>query len=133
MLILSTENENLLSLPQSCGVAHSYARNISIVVNEAPLSCLEIQAKNMVVDLISVLIEASKRIDLVVANISHRGTNEARRPLTDSTDDLWFVTVVAPTPIADWTCGHKVGLVGGGNGGGSSIGGIRKLWSGIHV
>lgn len=48
--------------------------------------------------LVCILIEPSKGVDLVIANICHRGIDEASRPLSDCGDDLghvWLMVALA--------------------------------------
>jgi hypothetical protein len=61
---------------------HSDSWDVAIIINQAPLVTDHIQLQNMVVNLISVLVESSKGIDLVIAAESDRGVYETRRPLT---------------------------------------------------
>jgi Fe-S cluster assembly scaffold protein SufB len=77
MLVLSSEDEKFAALPEACGVPHSYARNIPVVVDQIPLSCDEVQTKHVVVYFVSVLVEASKGVYLIIANICHRRIDEA--------------------------------------------------------
>lgn len=50
-------------------MAHSNARNITIVVDQVPLSRFEVETKYMVVDLVRVLVEAPECVYLGVAYI----------------------------------------------------------------
>ena len=53
----------------------------------------QVKAEHVVIDLISVVIEAPKDIDLIVPAICHRGVDEACRPLTQGADDTWSVSL----------------------------------------
>jgi len=52
-------------------LTHTDARNVTIVVNQRPLVANQIKAQDMVVDLIGVLVEAAKGVNLVVAAVCY--------------------------------------------------------------
>lgn len=99
MFILATKDNQLITLPQSRGMAHANTGYIAIVVDQIPLPSVEVQAEYVVVDLVCVLIEAAKSIDLTLANVRHRGTDETRGSLTDGADNLWFINLPTSPPI----------------------------------
>lgn len=55
---------------------HAYARNVAIIVNQAPLMTDKVQPEYVVVDFIRILIKSSKGIYLIVSAIRHRGVHE---------------------------------------------------------
>jgi hypothetical protein len=77
VLIFSAKYEELVALPKACSVSHAYAWNVAVVVDQVPLPCNEVQTKHVVVYFVGVLVEASKGVYLVIANICHGGIDEA--------------------------------------------------------
>lgn len=80
VLILPTEYQDLFTLPESGRMSHTHAGYIAVVVDQVPLSCFQVEAEDMVVDLVRVLIEAAERIDLRVADVCYYGTEESAAP-----------------------------------------------------
>jgi len=91
VLILTTEDEQFAALPETCGMSHSYARNVSVVVNQIPLSGDEVEAEDVVVHLVGILVEASKGVYLIIANISDRGIDQAGGLGADCRNHFRFV------------------------------------------
>jgi len=57
VLILAAKHKELIALPKTCCVTHSDAWDVAIVVNKIPLAGNEVQAKDVVVHCIDVLIQ----------------------------------------------------------------------------
>lgn len=72
----------------------------------------KIQAQHMVVDLVGVLVEAAKGVDLVVPAVCHRSIDETSRSLTESARYFRAVAVHGST-VLERRVGHDVGVVGG--------------------
>ena len=56
---------------------HADAWNVAIVVDQTPLLGLQIKPEDVIIDLIGILVESSKGIDLVIADIGDRRIDEA--------------------------------------------------------
>lgn len=90
---------------------HSDSRNVSIIVNQTPLVANYVQPQNMIVDLICILIEATKRIDLIVPAVCDGSIDQACRSLSQCPGHLWSVIVHA-IAILDRRVGHQERIIG---------------------
>lgn len=70
----------------------------------------QIQLEDMVVDLVSVLIEASESVDMIVATICDRGVDKASWSLTQGPCYPWTIAIEG-TSTLDRRVGHDVGVV----------------------
>ena len=112
MLVFTPEDQDLVTAPKSSSVPHPYSRNVAIVVDEVPLPGLKVETQHVVVNLISVLIEATKCVDLIVTNIGNRGTDKTCWPLTNGTDYAWLIAVVFAQLRFARRGRHEIGVIG---------------------
>jgi hypothetical protein len=68
---------------------------------------------------IRILVKPSESVDLVIANISDGGVDQARRPGADRGYYLGSITLPVCFSLTHWTRGHQERIVGGGRRGGS--------------
>lgn len=113
MLVLSTIHQQLVSLPEQRGVPHSHPGNVSVVIHQTPLSLLQVQLQNMVVNLVGETVKATEGVDLIVADVRHGRVDEAGRPLADGGDDFGFVVAARASALFRRTGRHGVGIVRG--------------------
>jgi hypothetical protein len=71
-----------------------------------------VQLKDMIVNLIRILVKPAKGIDLIVAAVRDRGVDQTRGSLAQSSGNLWSVTIHAQSAL-DGGIWHKKGIVGG--------------------
>lgn len=76
----------------------------------------QVETEDMVIDLVRILVETAKSIDLVVATIGDGGIDQACGTLAESAGDFGPVSV-HPSPLHG-RAGHDVGVVRGARGGG---------------
>lgn len=69
----------------------------------------------MVVYFISILVEAAKRIDLIVSAIGHRGIDQASGSLAEGAGDFGSVSV-HHGPVLHGRIRHNEGIIGGRSG-----------------
>jgi hypothetical protein len=118
VFVLSTKDQQLAALPQTCCMAHPYTRYVSIVVYEVPLPCCEVQAEDVVVHFVGVLVEASECIYLVIAYVGDRRIDEAGRLGTDGGDHLGPVALDGGSAAPHRARGHEKSVVAGSVGSG---------------
>ena len=87
MFILASKDQELVSLIECGCVAQPYTWNVPVVVDKAPLVADKIKLQDMIVDLVSVLVEPTKGKDLVVAAVCDGCIDEARRTLSEGAYD----------------------------------------------
>lgn len=61
-------------------LTHTNTWNVTIIIYQAPLMRREVKLQHVVVDLVGVLVEAAKGVDLAVPAVRDGGVDEARRP-----------------------------------------------------
>ena len=83
-----------------------------IVYYVKAIRLLDYYSKSWQLTLISILVEASKGIDLVIAHVGHRGIDQAGRLGTDCGDDLGLVAFGGRLAVADGAGSHQEGVVG---------------------
>lgn len=88
---------------------HAHPRNVSVVIHQIPLMADDIKPKNVVVDFVSVLVEPTKGVDLVVPTVRHGGIDKTCRTLAQSASHFGPVTV--RRGLLHWRTGHDVGVV----------------------
>lgn len=93
-------------------LTHSDARNVAIVVNQAPLMADQVQPQDMVVDFVGVLVETAESVDLVVSAVGDGCIDETGRTLSQSPCDFGTVPITAVLEGRIW---HDVGVVGRGS------------------
>ena len=71
-----------------------------------------VQLKDMIVNLIRVLVKPAKGIDLIVAAVRDRGVDQTRGSLAQSSGNLWSVTIHAQSAF-DRRIWHEKGVVRG--------------------
>jgi hypothetical protein len=111
MLILATEYEHLITLPETCRVAHAHTGDVAIIIDKIPLAGIEVESKHVIIDFVRVLVESAKRVDFVVANIRDRCEHEYGRSLPHSTDDFWPVLVRASASVGMWAGRQEIRLL----------------------
>lgn len=99
MLILAAKDEELVTLIQSSSVSHPDTGDVSIIVYQAPLMTGKIQAQNMIVNFVRVLVEASESVNGVVAAVGNRGIHQASRSLAQGPDHLGAVVSIDDRPV----------------------------------
>lgn len=101
-------------LARSCNQrTHTHARNVAVVVYQVPLARDQVQAQDMVVDFVGELVESSKSVDLVVANIRDRGIDKTGRLGAYCGDHLRLVAIRERAAAAHRAGRHGEGVVGG--------------------
>ena len=70
----------------------------------------EVKSQNVVVDLVGVLVEAAKGVNLTVPAVRDGGIDEARRPGPHGTSDLWPIAIRYPH-VPKWRVRHYVGAI----------------------
>jgi hypothetical protein len=109
-------------------LTHSHPRNVTVIVDQAPLFGLQIQSQDMIVDFhslasyqlsrqsnpptfVSVLVEPSKGVDLIISNIGDGRINEACGPGTNGGYDLWSVAFGMSFSVSNGTRRHQESVV----------------------
>src|SRR4051794_37360578 len=91
-------------------LTHSDSRYITIVIDQTPLVTDHVKLQHMVVDLVRVLIESTECVNLIIPAICHRGIDQAGRPLTQSSGDLWTIPIHAESSL-DRRIRHQKGII----------------------
>lgn len=94
-------------------LTHAHSRNVPIIVHEIPLARDQVQPQDMVVDFICKLVEASKSVDLVVADVCNGCIDKAGGLGAYGGDHLRFVTISNRFPTAHRAGRHEESVVGG--------------------
>ena len=90
---------------------HSYSWYIAIVVHQVPLVADQIEPQHMIVDLVGVLVESAKSVDLIVSAVGDRSIDQTGGSLSKSTGDLGPVAIHHGATLHG-RIGHDVGIVG---------------------
>lgn len=77
--------DNKCERREAVRLTHADARNIPKVRNKTPLVGGKVESQDVVVDLVGVLIESAKGVNLIVAAVCDRRIDKARRAITQST------------------------------------------------
>lgn len=77
VFILSAKYEKLVTLPETCRMAHSDSWYVTIVVDKIPLAGNEVQAQDVIIHFVCELVESAKGVDLVIADVGDRGIDKA--------------------------------------------------------
>lgn len=77
----------------------------------------QVQFEHVVINFVSILVEAAKSVNVVVAAICYGSVDQTSWTLAHGPRDLWPIAIL-PQPRIDRGIGHDVGVVGGGSRGG---------------
>lgn len=104
---------------------HSHSWYIAVVVHQVPLMADEVEPQHMIVNLVGILIEAAKGVDLVVPAIRHRCVDQTGGSLAQGAGNLGPVAIHHGAALHG-RVGHNVGVVRRARGRGQV--GVCWLW-----